>query len=160
MEKPKMINQHITDEELKSKQEMAVELIANGKTDLEVAKAIQVGRQTVNEWKNHDVEFQLDLQIRRREIIFALRDKLNELVMTSMGIIQKNLENKDPKVQLNVALQIMKMATKLGIGRDETDKEFKEKDRKFTMVVLSEALKDNELVQSYQKGDGKDETGK
>ena len=151
MEKNQMINQHFTDEELQSKQELAVELIANGKTDVEVAKAIRVGRQTVNEWKNHDPEFKIDLEIRRRVIINRLRDKMNELVMTSMGIIQKNLENKNPKVQLNVALQIMKMATRMGIGREETDKEFQEKDRKFTMVVLTEALKDNELVQSYEK---------
>jgi DNA-binding XRE family transcriptional regulator len=160
MEKNQMVNQHMTDEELKNKQELAVELIANGKTDVEVAKVIRVSRQTVNEWKNHDVEFQLDLKVRRREIIFGMRDKMNELVMISMGIIQKNLENKNPKVQLNVALQIMKMATRLGIGREETDKEFKEKDRKFTMVVLAEALKDNELVQSYSKEEGKGGTGR
>ena len=155
MEKNQMINQHFTDEELQSKQELAVELIANGKTDVEVAKEIRVGRQTVNEWKNHDPEFKIDLEIRRRVIINRLRDKMNELVMTSMGIIQKNLETKNPKVQLNVALQIMKMATRMGIGREETDKEFQEKDRKFTMVVLTEALKDNELVQSYSKGEVK-----
>ena len=155
MEKNQMINQHFTDEELQSKQELAVELIANGKTDVEVAKEIRVGRQTVNEWKNHDPEFKIDLEIRRRVIINRLRDKMNELVMTSMGIIQKNLETKNPKVQLNVALQIMKMATRMGIGREETDKEFQKKDRKFTMVVLTEALKDNELVQSYSKGEVK-----
>jgi len=155
MENNKMVNQHITNDELQRKQELAVELIANGKTDVEVAKVIRVSRQTVNEWKNHDVEFQLDLKVRRREIIFGMRDKMNELVMTSMGIIQKNLESKNPKVQLNVAIQIMKMATRMGIGRDETDKEFQERDRKFTMVVLNEALKDNELVKLYSKGEGK-----
>jgi hypothetical protein len=79
MEKNQMVNQHITDEELQRKQEQAVELIANGKTDVEVAKLTRVSRQTVNEWKNHDVEFQLDLQVRRREIIFGMRDKMNEL---------------------------------------------------------------------------------
>jgi hypothetical protein len=70
---------------------------------------------------------------------------MNELVMTSMDIIQKNLDNKNPKVQLNVAIQIMKIATRLGIGREETDKEFQERDRKFTMVVMHEALKDLEM---------------
>ena len=151
-----MINQHITDEDLKNKQELAVEFIANGMTDVDVAKKVGVSRQTINEWKNHDPEFKIDLEIRRRVIINRLRDKMNELVMTSMGIIQKNLENKNPKVQLNVALQIMKMATRMGIGREETDKEFAEKDRKFTMVVLAEALKDNELVKSYSKNDRKE----
>ena len=155
-----MINQHITDEDLKNKQELAVEFIANGMTDVDVAKKVGVSRQTINEWKNHDPEFKIDLEIRRRVIINRLRDKMNELVMASMGIIQKNLESKDAKVQLNVALQIMKMATRLGIGREETDKEFQEKDRKFTMVVLSEALKDNELVKSYSKGEDKGGTGK
>jgi hypothetical protein len=72
----------------------------------------------------------------------------------------KNLESKDAKVQLNVALQIMKMATRMGIGREETDKEFQEKDRKFTMVVLHEALKDNELVKSYSKEEEKGGTEK
>ena len=160
MEKNQMINQHITDEDLKNKQELAVEFIANGMTDVDVAKKVGVSRQTINEWKNHDPEFKIDLEIRRRVIINRLRDKMNELVMASMGIIQKNLESKDAKVQLNVALQIMKMATRLGIGREETDKEFQEKDRKFTMVVLSEALKDNELVKSYSKGEDKGGTGK
>jgi len=49
------------------------------------------------------------------------------------------------------------MATRLGIGREETDKEFAEKDRKFTIMVLHEALKDNEVVKSYSEE--KEKTG-
>jgi DNA-binding XRE family transcriptional regulator len=155
MEKNQLINQHITDDELQRKQKMAVELIANGKTDMEVAKEIGVTRQTVNEWKNHDVEFQLELQVRRREVVSGLRDKMNEMVMTSMEIIKKSLVSKNPKVQLSVALQVLKIATRLGVGKEETEKEFKEKDRKFTMVLMHEALKGLEQERLTEGGEGK-----
>ena len=43
--------------QLNQKQLNAIELLLQGGTDSEVAEAVGVSRQTVNEWKNHDPNF-------------------------------------------------------------------------------------------------------
>lgn len=44
--------------------------------------------------------------------------------MSSMEIVKKGLENKNQKERLALALLVMKLATRLGVGRDDTDAEF------------------------------------
>ena len=51
--------------ELSVRQANAVDLLLAGKTDGEVAKAVRVTRQTVNEWRNGNTEFMAELNARR-----------------------------------------------------------------------------------------------
>ena len=50
--------------ELRPKQTMALELLARGQTDTEVARAVGVGRETVNRWRRHNPNFQACLKKR------------------------------------------------------------------------------------------------
>ena len=54
--------------DLSIEQEKAVALILLGKTDVEVAEAVGVSRQTVNTWRNHDSNFATVLNGQRQGI--------------------------------------------------------------------------------------------
>ena len=53
---------------LSQKQLTAIDMILTGLNDREVAEALGVGRNTVNKWRNHNEDFQAELNERRREL--------------------------------------------------------------------------------------------
>lgn len=70
--------------------------------------------------------------------------------MSSMEIVKKGLEGKNQKERMALAMQILKLAARLGVGREETDAEFREKDRKFTIMVMAEAIRNNPMMENYK----------
>jgi len=54
-----------TNGQLKLEQDHAINLLLQGKNDREVAEAVNVSRQTVNQWRNHDSVFMGELNARR-----------------------------------------------------------------------------------------------
>lgn len=153
--KPEAEETQDENEGLNEKQEMAIELVANGMTDLEVARKVKVSRQTVSKWKNQNFMFKMGLEARRKELIDNRRVILDELVIKSIAILKKNLESKNPKIQLQVALQVMKLTSRMGIGAAETDEEFAKRDRKYTIAIMCEALEENRLADQKASGGGK-----
>lgn len=70
----------------------AVELIAEGKKDGEVAKALKVTRQTVNTWKNQNEDFKDAVDIARREIHGKARERLDHLSLKALDTLEKAVQ--------------------------------------------------------------------
>jgi DNA-binding CsgD family transcriptional regulator len=94
---------------LEPKQKKAVEYMLAGTSDTEIAKKLNVTRQTVNYWRNQDLDFIYELQIRRSQIWESCRDELIDLYKEAIQEIKKSLKNKDPKIRLQVSMQIVRL---------------------------------------------------
>ncbi|MDD5453443.1 MAG: phBC6A51 family helix-turn-helix protein [Candidatus Bipolaricaulis sp.] len=90
------------------KQENAVDLLVTGKTDTEVAEAVGVTRQTVNEWKNHDPVFVAALNERREELWRSGREHLRSLVVQAVKTLENDLNGPDPKLRQLAAVHVLK----------------------------------------------------
>ena len=80
-----------------------------GVSDTEIAKKLKVTRQTVNYWRNQDIDFIYELQMRRSQVRDSCRDELIDLYKVAIEEIKKGLKNKDPKIRLQVAMQIVRL---------------------------------------------------
>ena len=88
-------------------QRNAVDVLAAGMGDQEVAAAVGVSRQTVNGWRNHNPAFQAALNVRRHEVWGSATDRLRALVPRALEVLEGALAvNPDPKI----ALEIVKLA--------------------------------------------------
>ena len=96
--------------ELSIGQRNAVDLLILGGTDAEAATAANVTRQTVCDWRNHDAEFQAELNRARAALWTGATDQLRALVPRALSVLAEALAAQpDPKV----ALDILRLA---GIG--------------------------------------------
>ena len=94
---------------LEPKQEKAVELMLAGVSDTEIAKKLKVTRQTVNYWRNQDIDFIDELKLRRSQVWDGCRDELVDLYKAAVQEIKMSLKNKDPKIRLQAAMQIIRL---------------------------------------------------
>ena len=102
-------NGHLMRNELTPQQEIAIEMLMDGKTDLEISKKLKMCRQTINVWRNHNMDFIYELQMRRSQVWEKQRDKMSRAVDKAFDILIKNLDNKDEKIRLAVAMQLVRM---------------------------------------------------
>jgi len=94
---------------MNQKQELAIEMIIDGKSDQEIARRIKVTRQTVNYWKNKDIDFKVELELRRDVVWQKQRDELTALSHKAIEVIRKNLDNKNQAIQLKAAMELLRM---------------------------------------------------
>ena len=96
--------------ELSLGQRNAIDVLILGGTDGEAATAAGVARQTVCDWRNHDAEFQAELNRARAALWSAATDQLRSMVPHALTVLAEALaERPDPKI----ALDLLKLA---GIG--------------------------------------------
>lgn len=91
---------------LSQKQLNAIDLILTGLNDREVAESLGVGRNTVNKWRNHDADFQAELNERRKELNEATQNRIRSLTQKALDAIEYALEKGDARI----ALEVLKMA--------------------------------------------------
>lgn len=94
---------------LEPKQEKALEYMLAGISDSEIAKKLNVTRQTVNYWRNQDLDFIYELQMRRNQLWESYRDEISDLYKLAVEEIKKSMKSKDPKIRLQVAMQILRL---------------------------------------------------
>jgi Skp family chaperone for outer membrane proteins len=106
-------------QKLSSKQLMAIDMILMGSNDREVAESLGVGRNTVNKWRNHDEDFQAELNERRRELNEATQNRIRSLTQKALDAIEYALERGDARI----ALEVLKMAGFAKLEEPSIDKE-------------------------------------
>jgi hypothetical protein len=74
-------------------QELAVDLLASGKTVTEAAAAIGVSRQTVSDWLNRNADFRASLNARRQELWEAMGDRLRALLPDAVEALASELRD-------------------------------------------------------------------
>ena len=79
-------------QQLDSRKLRAVDLLAEGKTDSEVAAEIGVDRSTVWRWRTTDDYFGVELARRREELWRASADRLRALIPRALEVVAEALE--------------------------------------------------------------------
>jgi hypothetical protein len=98
--------------ELSAQQEVVIDLLAVGKTLTDAAAAVEVSRQTVSGWLNHDCAFQANLHARRQELWAHMVDKLRALVPRALEVVEKALDGENP---LPAAIHVIRAAGLYGV---------------------------------------------
>lgn len=85
----------------------AIDLLVIGKTDKEVAGIVGINRVTVTKWRNYDLDFQAELNKKRKEIWSSSIDRLRALVPLAIERLEQEIENTHG---WKVALEVIKIA--------------------------------------------------
>jgi hypothetical protein len=100
--------------QLSQEQQNAIEHLLQGKSDRAVAEAVGVSRQTVSEWKNHDVLFIAELNRQRSELWWEAHQRLKSLANRALDVVEVQLDSDDPKAALAASKYILQGTRLLG----------------------------------------------
>lgn len=100
--------------QLSQEQMNAIEHILQGKSDRAVAEAVGVARQTIWEWRNHDVLFIAELNRQRSELWREAHQRLKTLANRALDVVEQQLDSGDPKASLAAARYILQGTRLLG----------------------------------------------
>ncbi|MFL5734774.1 MAG: hypothetical protein ACJ78Q_16580 [Chloroflexia bacterium] len=81
---------HIS-ENLTVQQHNAIDLLIQGKSDRQVSEALDLRRQTVCDWRNHNPAFASELNRRRHDLWSSHADRLRQLASNAIDILAKDL---------------------------------------------------------------------
>jgi hypothetical protein len=98
---------------LTPQQELAVDLLAGGKTVTEAAAAVGVARQTVSEWLNRSAVFRAGLNGRRQELWVANADRLRALLPEAVEALAGELRGGD---RLKAAALVLRACGAYGLA--------------------------------------------
>jgi hypothetical protein len=79
-----------------------------------VAEAVGVARQTIWEWRNHDVLFIAELNRQRSELWREAHQRLKILANRALDAVEQQLDSGDPKASLAAARYILQGTRLLG----------------------------------------------
>src|SRR5829696_4737185 len=74
---------------LRHEQQTALELLLLGHSDIEIAKALDLRRETIWRWKHRDREFQTALRERQATMADAAAERLRGLVDQAVSVVQR-----------------------------------------------------------------------
>ena len=105
------------DNNLSVKQEQAISLMMVGKNDTEIGKALGVSRESVWRWRNENLDF-IEAARKRQELLAARQmEELNDMLTEALMVVKENLRSGDGKIQMRVALQLLKMSGLQGFAK-------------------------------------------
>ena len=91
---------------LNENQLLAVQLVAQGRSGKEIAKELSVAEETISRWKKQPAFIALV-----NDLLSQLRDttqqKIRNLVLLSLEILEKELFNEYNKNRVNIALKVL-----------------------------------------------------
>ena len=105
-----MATKRDTESQLTPQQELALDLLATGKTVTQVAEALGVSRQTVSKWLNQDCEFQQALEDRQRELWQDAKLRVFARLQKALDVLDEALENGSPQDKVRAAFRILDIA--------------------------------------------------
>lgn len=124
---------------LNENQVLAVHLVVQGKSGKDIAKELSITEETVSRWKKQSAFIALV-----NELLGQLRDitqqKMRNLVLLALEILEKELSNEGNKDRVNIALKVLqnyKFSNLIDqkIGSENTDTiERRKLDKKFAEI--------------------------
>ena len=94
--------------QLSLEQENAIDLLIQGHSDREVASAVNVSRQTVNQWRNRDSVFMGELNARRQAVWGNQAERLRSLISQAVDVLESDLSSEDVRLRQSAAVHILK----------------------------------------------------
>jgi hypothetical protein len=101
---------------LTPQQELAVDLLAGGKTVTETATAVGVARQTVSEWLNRSAVFRAGLNGRRQELWVTNADRLRALLPEAVEALAGELRGGSGGDRLKAAALVLRACGAYGLA--------------------------------------------
>src|SRR5271157_833483 len=95
-------------------QQNAIDLLLQGKSDSATAEAVDVSRQTVWEWRNHDPLFIAELNRQRYELWSEAKERMKTLANRALDVVELQLGSDDPKAALAAARYVLQGTQLLG----------------------------------------------
>ena len=108
--------------QLSPRQLEAIELVLEGKTDMEVGDSVDVHRVTVNRWRHHHPAFIAELQRRRWDRYQAAQDRFAQLVELSFDRLCAALRQDGPEAVNTSWKVISKAFQENGLSRPPSPK--------------------------------------
>lgn len=96
-------------ETLTKAQQEVIELLLAGKDDKEAAEAAGVEWSTVNEWRNTNLLFNVELNRRRRALWESQVERLRGLLALAVDSLESDLKSEDPEIRHKAAVAMLKM---------------------------------------------------
>lgn len=100
--------------QLSQEQLNSIEHLLQGKSDRAVAEAVGVTRQTIWEWRNHDVLFIAELNRQRSDLWSEAHQRLKSMANRALDAVELQLDSGDPKASLAAAKYILQGTRLLG----------------------------------------------
>lgn len=127
---------------LKERQQLAVQLLASGKTGREVAAELGVTPETVSRWRA-DVAFVAELNAMLNDASHNARQRLRNLVGDAVGVLEAVVRDSDApiKSRLETAFKVLSLCgfASVGMGGGSENPEEIEAER-LRQVALTSAL--------------------
>jgi len=102
--------------QINAKQNNAITLILQGSADIEVARAIGVSRQTVNDWRNNNTVFIAELNRRREEIWNSQLEQFRNLAAKALAVLEEDLQaDNDRRLRQSAAIHVLKSVGLYGL---------------------------------------------
>jgi len=113
---------------LSVKQLNAIDFLVQGLTDREVARKVGVRRETVNQWRNHNLEFQAEFNRQRQNVWGAAKERLRYLVARAVQTLEEEVDNGSLRAAVET-LRIVGLYGKVGAPKGYTSAEALELDK-------------------------------
>jgi transposase-like protein len=101
---------------LTERQKAAIELLLMGKTMTATARALEIDRKTLYNWRSDD-RFREVLEERRRELWSDASGRLVALVHPSLDVLEQHLADRYDRARFRAASTVLKLA-RLRVGPD------------------------------------------
>lgn len=98
---------------LSNKQQRALELLLQGKTQTEVASELEIDPSTVWRWLRLGTAFEDQYRQARAEIWSSMRWRLRQLGSKALDVLETSLSSEDERIRLKAAIEITR-AVELG----------------------------------------------
>jgi hypothetical protein len=92
-------------------QELAIALIIAGRSLTDVAAELELTRQTLSRWTNHDPDFRAVLNQRRQELWAGAADALRALVPTAVAVLAEEMQGVERLKAATAVLKAVGMAS-------------------------------------------------
>lgn len=98
---------------LSDDQVKAIPLILEGNTDAEVGESIGKARETVNRWRNHDLQFQRQLEAARSAFYDSQVAAVTARAQKAIAVLDGLLDSEDEKIRLQAVNLLLKLTPSL-----------------------------------------------
>jgi len=99
----------ICEDRLSEKQHAAIELLLLGKSFAAIAKAIEVDRKTIYNWRQN-AGFCGELERRREQIWGEASERLRALVHPSLDVLEAQLQDRYDRARFQAAKTLLRLA--------------------------------------------------
>ena len=97
-------------------QQEAIHLLLSGLNDKEVAAELNIARQTVTNWRNHDSTFMAGLNSERKAVWQANQERMRSLMARAVDVLTDCLESENERLRQSTAVQILKICDKRNLA--------------------------------------------